>query len=350
MAPEIRRAISDYVAEGYVSYGPAEGLRSFREVAARTMRETRGIKSSWEQILPTNGAGFAMYLAAKFALNPGDEAIIFNPMDFLFKTSVESVGGVAVSYDVPYGEESIDWDKLESLVSSKTRMICLCNPFNPIGKVYSKAELRKFGEFAIRHDLWILSDEIWSDIVFEPKEFISMASVSEEIRKRTLTVYGFSKAFALAGLRIGFLLSPSVEVHKKIVELSSVNTTIFGVSTISQVAAQAAFEHAWYWVDDFMKHLKEMRDFAIERLSLIKGVECNVPDGTYLLFPKIASFGLSSEEMAKHMLEMGKVAVVPGASQWFGSNAEGHIRICFSTSKKILSEGLDRIEFSLMKL
>lgn len=350
IATEIREAISDYVSSGYLSYGPAEGLESFRRTVAQTMRDRRGIDCTYEQVLATNGAGFAMYLAAKFALSPGDEAIIFNPMDFLFRTSVEAVEGIPVSYDVAFGEETIDFDRLKSLVSDKTRLLCLCNPFNPIGKVFTYDELKQLGEFALEHDLWILSDEIWSDIVFAPHEYVSIASISEEIRERTLTVYGFSKSFGLAGLRIGFLLSPSKEIHQKVVELSKVNTTIFGASTLSQIAAEAAFAHCWYWVEAFQDHLRKLRDYSVQRLILMDGVECLGPEGTYLLFPKISSFGLSSQEMADYLMKYARVAVVPGASQWLGSNAEGHVRMCFSTSREILEEGLNRIELALMKL
>lgn len=129
-----------------------------------------------------------------------------------------------------------------------------------------------------------------------------------------------------------------------------VRTTAYGVSTLSQIAGQAAYEQCWYWVDDFLQHLTQMRDYAVERLNKMKNISCHTPQGCYLVFPDIRATGMNSTAMAEYLLKEAKVAVVPGAEQWFGPGAEGHIRICFSTSKMILSEALDRIEAALDKL
>lgn len=350
IAPEIRQAIKDYADGGVFSYGPGEGLPPFRKTIAATLRERRGIDCAYTQVLPTNSAAFGMFLVARYALEPGDEALIFDPVDFLFKTSVQSAGGTPVLIPMDRETRTFDPEQLESLVTPKTKLLCICNPHNPMGRVFTEAELRTLGDLAVKHNLWIMSDEIWSDIVFSPHKYHSIAALSPAYAARTFSVYGFSKSFGLAGLRVGFIVSPNEEIHRQLVTMSQVDTTAFGVSTLSQVAAQTAYEKCWYWVDAFLEHLQENRDYATERLNAMPGVKAVAPEGCYVIFPDITSTGKSSEEMTSFLLEKARVAVVPGAAKWFGPGAEGHIRLCFSTSKGILSEGLDRIESALKSL
>lgn len=349
-APEIVEAINAYSAERTFAYGPAEGLPQFREVIARTVGERKNIKTSPDLVLPVDSAAQGMFVIAKYCLQPGDEAIVFDPVDFLFKASVESAGATAVLFPIDTATGKYDITLLRSLITPKTKMLCICNPHNPIGKVYSKAELEELGQIAVEHDLWIMNDEIWSDIVFPHTTYTSMASLSPEIAERTLTVYGFSKSFGLAGLRVGFIISPSAMVHEGIIETSLVKTTAYGVSTVSQVAAQAAFEKCWYWVDGFLQHLTINKNYAVDRLNKMPGISCHQPQGCYLVFPDITATKRSATTLTDILLKEGKVAVVPGAAKWFGPGAEGHFRICIATSHNILKEGLDRIENTLLKL
>ncbi|RFM28734.1 pyridoxal phosphate-dependent aminotransferase [Deminuibacter soli] len=349
-APEIAEAINAYTNERVFAYGPGEGLPSFRQTIAATMRSRRNINTHADLVLPVDSAAQGMFVIARYCLQPGDEAIIFDPVDFLFKRAVQAAGGVPVYFPIDVATGSFDMNLLQSLVTPKTRLICLCNPHNPSGKVFTREELTAIGEFAVANDLWIMSDEIWSDIVFAPSRYTSIASVSPAIAAHTITVYGFSKSFGLAGLRVGFILSPNALVHAGIVETSLVDTTAYGVSTISQVAGQAAYEKAWYWVEAFIQHLTQMRDVTIEKLNAMPGITCHTPQGCYLAFPDIRATGMNSETLTAYLLEHAQVAVVPGAEKWFGPGAEGHIRICFSTSRKILTEGLDRIAHALQKL
>jgi aminotransferase len=349
-APEIIEAINEYAAERTFAYGPAEGLPQFREVIAKTVLERKNINTSPDLILPVDSAAQGMFVIAKYCLQPGDEAIVFDPVDFLFKASVEAAGGKAVLFPINVQTQILDIDLLKSLITPKTKMICICNPHNPIGKVFSREELESIGQIAVEHDLWIMNDEIWSDIIFPHNKFTSIASLSPEIAERTLTVYGFSKSFGLAGLRVGFIISPSAMVHEGIIETSQVRSTAFGVSTISQVAAQAAFEKCWYWVDGFLQQLTINKNYAVDRLNKMPGISCHHPQGCYLVFPNITRTNKSSTSLTEFLMKEGKVAVVPGAEKWFGPGAEGHIRICISTSHNILKEGLNRIEHALSKL
>ena len=209
-------------------------------------------------------------------------------------------------------------------------------------------ELRAIGEFACERDLLILSDEVWGDIIHAPHQHTAMASLSPEIAARTVGVYGFSKTFGLAGLRVGFLAAPNPRVRDELLEVSKAPTTAYGVSTLSQVAAQAAYEHAWPWAEEFLAHLLRMRDLAASRLNAIEGITAVAPEGTYVMFANIEGLGLGDQDaVADWILEHAKVRVVPGSPRWFGPGAAGHIRITFCTSEAILTEALDRISEAL---
>jgi aspartate/methionine/tyrosine aminotransferase len=255
---------------------------------------------------------------------------------------VEAAGGNIKLCAVDSKTGEIDFEMLTSLISSKTKLISICNPHNPVGRVYSKEVLIKISEIAEAHNLWVMSDEIWSDIVYDKKEFNTYSSVSEAAKKKSFTVFGFSKSFGIAGLRIGAVLCNDQELLDDFTEKSQFNSTIEGVSTLSQIAASVAIEKAKPWFNDFLEHLQHNRDLAYSMLSNSGILTPNLPEATFVIFPKIEN-GFSSEAFTQHVLKEGKVAVVPGSERWFGKGAEGHIRICFSTSREILEEGLSRI-------
>ena len=349
VAPVITEALTEYVRSGVFSYGPAEGLPSFRRAVARMLTERRGVAAHEDRIIAADSAASAMFVVARFALQPGDEAIVFDPVDFLFKASTEAAGGTAVLSAIDKQTGRIDIDGIRKLIGPRTRMLGLCNPHNPLGLVLSEGDLRALGEIAVEHDLWIMNDEIWSDIVFEPATFTSMAALSPEIAARTITISGFSKNFGLSGLRIGYMAAPSDEVRERLLEVSAARTTAWGAATLSQVAAQAAYERGWPFFEAFLRHLTKVRDYAVARLNAMPGIRCRPPAGTYLLFPDVSAHGISSVEMAQYLLDEARVAIVPGAERWFGPGAAGHMRIAFPTSMGIVSEAMDRMEAALRK-
>lgn len=343
-APEISEAICRFSRDRYFSYGPPGGLPEFNNSVAAWFRKKRNIPADPEMLFPVDSAAFGIWLTCKAFLSPGDEAIIFDPVDFLFRYSIESVGGVAVPFAIPPGSSAIDFDRLESLISKNTRMICLCNPLNPTGKVFTADELKKIGAIACRHDLVILSDEIWSDIVFAPHTYTSVAAINEDLRKRTVTVTGYSKSYGLAGLRIGVVMASCAEHYKKLMDASLHNSTVHGANVLSQIAALTAVNECEYWLKDFVLHLQNMRDLCVKELNLIPGFKCISPDGCYVAFADISQTGMTSKEMHEQLLSKAKVAVVPGLKEWFGDGATGYIRLSFATSRELLSEALTRIK------
>ncbi|WP_419494387.1 pyridoxal phosphate-dependent aminotransferase [Chryseobacterium bernardetii] len=341
-APEIEQGIIDYIKDGYLSYGPFSGLPEFKKSVADHFNQEKHGSFSAENVLAVNSAAQGMFLIAKYVLNPGDEAIILDPVDFLFKKSVETAGGTVKLCPVNTQTGEIDFEKLIASINSNTKLISICNPHNPLGKVYSKDVLKKVSEIASAHDLWVMSDEIWSDIIYDNRDFYTYSAVSEEAKRKSFTVYGFSKSFGIAGLRIGAVLCNDQEILEDFTEKSNFNSTIEGVSTLSQIAASVALEKAKPWYKEFLSHLQQNRDRAFQLLKGSGLVTPNLPEATFVLFPKIEN-GMSSDQFAQHVLQYGKVAIVPGSERWFGKGAEGHIRICFSTSQEILEEGLNRI-------
>jgi aminotransferase len=349
-APEIAEAIIRFTKDRYLSYGPPAGLAEFKESVARNFVTKRQIPALPEFIFPVDSAAFGIYLTCKAFLNPGDEAIIFDPVDFLFRYSTEAVGGVAVPFAIPAGPAAVDFDQLKALINTKTKMICLCNPLNPTGKVFTREELLAIGDIAVAHNLVILSDEIWSDIIYTPHIYTSIASLNEGIRNQTVTVTGYSKSYGLAGLRIGAVMASNQAHFDRLFEVSLHGSTIHGANVLSQVAATAALDECGYWLDNFVNHLQKMRDLCDQSLNSTPGFYCIPPEGCYVAFTNITGTGKTSNEIHQLLLEQAKVAVVPGAKQWFGEGAEGFIRMSFATSEEILAEALYRIKNTMSAL
>jgi aminotransferase len=349
-APEIAESIIKFTKDRYLSYGPPEGLPEFKESVARFFNEKRQIPTSPEMLFPVDSAAFGIHLICKAFLRSGDEALIFDPVDFLFRYSIENVGATAVPFSIPPGDAPVNFARLELLINKQTKMICLCNPLNPTGKVFTRAELTQIGELAIKHDLIILSDEIWSDIIFEPHVFTSIASINEEIRQRTVTVTGYSKSYGLAGLRIGTVMASNSDHYSKLFEASLHTSTIHGANVLSQVAVSAALDHCGYWLDGFVSHLQKMRDLVVTELNSIEGFSCIEPEGCYVALANITATGKSSAEMQQLLFNEAKVSVVPGLKQWFGQGAEGYIRLSFATSEDILTQALGRIKQTVNSL
>jgi aspartate/methionine/tyrosine aminotransferase len=343
-APEIAEAIARYAQDRYLSYAPAAGLAFFREAMALNYRERKQVNVKPEFVIACDSAAFGIYTVCKAFLNPGDEAIVFNPVDFLFKHCVEATGAQATLFEVPLNpNEQVDFEQLRQLISSRTKLICLCNPLNPTGKVFTRQELEALANIAHQHNLIILSDEIWSDIVFEPAVYVSMAAIPAA-EQFTIVVTGFSKSYGLAGLRAGAILSFNQEHFERLMEASGHRSTVHGCNVLAQVAAAAALTEAQDWLASFLDHLHRMRDLTVNALNELPGVSCYAPQGCYVAFANIAATGCTAEEIHARWLTEAKVSVVPGLPRWFGSRADNHVRLSFATSATILEEAFERIK------
>jgi aspartate/methionine/tyrosine aminotransferase len=208
--------------------------------------------------------------------------------------------------------------------------------------VFTELELQQLAKAAEKHNLIILSDEIWSDIVFSPSRYISMAALPEAAM-RTVVVTGFSKSYGLAGLRAGAVIAPNSQLLELVMQASDQRSTVHGCNVLAQVAATAALKEAQPWLDQFLIHLHEMRALTVDALNALPGVKCAMPDGCYVAFANVSETGMDAEALSKKWLNEAKVSVVPGLPKWFGSRAQGHIRISFATSRDILEQAFERI-------
>ncbi|MEA5443792.1 pyridoxal phosphate-dependent aminotransferase [Cyanobium gracile] len=345
-APSIREAIADYAHSGVFSYGPAGGLPSFRQAVAHYLRQ-RGAPVSAAGVVAVNSAAAGLALLARHWLSPGDEAIVLDPVDFLFAHTVRSAGGVPLLWRIT-PDAPLDFAALEALVTSRTRLVCLCNPHNPLGRCFRRDELESLGRFCLERGLRVLSDEVWSDVVYPPATFTSWLALAPELAGLGAVVHGFSKSFGLAGLRVGYVAMVDPEAAARLLADSELPSTVDGVATLSQVAATAAYgPEGLAWLEAFLRHLLDRRDQAVTRLAAIPGLRVHPPAATFVLFVGLPPRSESVEEMVERLRREHGVAVVPGSPRWFGPGAAGHLRLSFATSEALLAEGLNRLAAGL---
>lgn len=346
-APAIIEALQTYISGGYFPYTPHRGMEEFKESISRFLADRKNEMIPPEYILPIDSAARGMKVIADAILQPGDEVIVFDPVDFLFRTSMESAGAKVILFPSNLKEDRISLEGLENYITPKTKMLGLCNPHNPMGMLYSREDLDYLLSLSEKYGFYIMNDEIWSDIVYPEKKLLSILEFGLERNRRTLSVYGFSKSFGLAGLRIGCIYATNQAEFNKLLSASMVDTTIGGISSLSQIAGIAAMDQCRERLDEFVAHITENRDYALARLEKMPGIHCHKPQATFVLFPDIRETGMDPVELVDLLKEKYKVALVPGGARFFGPGSEGHIRICLSTSHAILEEGLNRLEKGL---
>ncbi len=349
-APEIVDAIVEYSKKGYFSYTPKLGFPEFRRSISNALKRRKGEEIDPDLILPLDSAARAMSVIARAFIQPGDEAVVCDPVDFLFKTTMEAAGAKIVLFPTKIVDGRIDFSDLESYITPKTKMFGLCNPHNPLGMCYPREDLDHILSLSEKYGFYIMNDEIWSDIVYYDAEFTSIYALGNERNSRTLSVFGFSKSFSIAGLRSGCAYCTDPENFEKLVEASEVMSTVGGIASLSQVAGQACLDKCYYWVDAFRAHIQQNRDYALERIAAMPGITCYKPQATFVLFPDVTGTGMNSEALTIRLEDEFKVRIVPGGDKFFGPGSEGHVRICLATSHEILEEGLNRLEAGLRKI
>ena len=346
-APEVVQALQDYIKEGYFTYTPHRGFPSFKQAIAKAMKERKNEDVNPDFVLPIDSAARGMKVIADAVLQPGDEVIVFDPVDFLFRTSMESAGAKVILFPTNLQSDCVSLEGLEDYITPKTKMLGFCNPHNPMGMLYKKEDLDYLLRLSEKYGFYIMNDEIWSDMIYPECEFTSLLHFGAERNARTLTVYGFSKTFGLAGLRIGCVYTMNQEMYDRVVKASLVDTTIGGIDALSQIAGEAALKYGFPRVDAFRAQIAENRDYALTRIEKMPGIKCHKPQATFVLFPDITGTGWDPVDLIDVLKEKYRVALVPGGARFFGPGSEGHIRICLSTSHEVLEEGLNRLEACL---
>lgn len=318
------------------------------EAMAETARTKHGIvDATVNDLLVTPGVSPCIKLSAIYACKPGDEIVVTSAMYPPFLRAVEYVRAKPLYHELHQEDNwKFDPDELNELITHKTRLIYVCNPHNPTGRVMTKEELKGIADIGVDNNLLVASDELHSDIVFDGRKHISIASLGPEIADRTISMFGLSKTFGLAGLQIGWLVSTNKLIMEDLRKIAY--GLIRGTSSISLAVAHAVLTKCQPYIKPLVNYMQNLRDIGFKRLNSIEGVKVTKPEGTYVFWPDISSYGLSSTEMTKHLIEEGRVAVTNGAN--YGPGGEGHVRIVYPTSKAIFNEGFNRLEAALSKL
>lgn len=344
VAMEIKKALLNAVHDEDLFYNFDEPTQ---EVMAEKITRVNGLEASGDDVLITQGVIPAMWLAVRHACGQGDEVIVTDPMYFHFYTAQEVTGTKPVRWNLDMEEGyKFDAEELKELVTPKTKLIFVCNPHNPAGRVMTEEELKGIADVAVDNEIVVMVDELWEDIIYDGRKHVTLASLSPEIERLTMTTWGFSKTFGVAGLRMGYTCATNKEMMEDLRRLAADITRT--TNNLAKAAAPVMLDHRLdWWRRDIMDHLHKVRGLCEKRLDELPGVTYPKLEGTYLMFPKF-DCGKTSDELFEHMLEVGKVAFEPGPM--FGHQGEGHLRMCIASSEAILNEVFDRVEKALAKL
>lgn len=323
---------------GKTYYTSNSGLMELREEICKWYERKYNVSyNAATEALITVGGSEGIDLALRAMLNPGDEVIIPEPSYVSYVPCVSLAGGKPVTIDLKNENKfKLTEEDLASHITDKTKVLILSYPNNPTGAIMTKEDLEPIAKLAIKHDLYVISDEIYSELTYTEEPHCSIASLPG-MSERTIVINGFSKAFAMTGWRLGYALAPS-SIAKLMVKIHQF--CIMCAPTTSQYAAIEALRNGDKDIENMRKSYDERRRYLIKRLSDI-GMPAFEPEGAFYIFPSIERFGMTSDEFATKLLESQKLAVVPGNA--FGQSGEGFVRISYAYSIDQLREALDRI-------
>lgn len=335
------------ICDGKTKYTPAAGIPALRKAIAKQLQDDCGLSYDYTQIVVASGAKHSVYIALAAITNPGDEIIIPAPFWVSYYEMVKMIGGVPVI--VTAGEESgfkVTASQIEAAITDKTKCLMLNNPSNPTGMIYSKDELKSIAEVCVKHDLYILADEIYYKLIYDGIEFTSIASLGEEVKERCLLINGVSKSYAMTGWRIGYCAA-----NKQLAKIMSnyLSHSTGAPSTISQWAAVEAINGPQQSCEEMRKAFEERRDYIVQRMNSIPGVSCIKPNGAFYVMMNIekligralgGKLITNDDDFAVAFLESAYVATVPCS----GFGMKNFIRWSYAASMDNIKEALDRLE------
>ena len=334
----ITAAAIEALNSGKTRYTESNGLIELREALAAKLLVDNGLQYDPAQISVNCGAKHSCYNAIAAVVNPGEEVIIPAPYWTSYPEMVKLVGGIPVIVETkPENDWKITPEEFEDAMSPMTKMIIINSPGNPTGSVYSRDELKALGEIAAAEDILILSDEIYEKLVYSGEQHVSIAGISKEIFDHTITVNGFSKAYAMTGWRLGYTAAPK-KIADAIDTIQSHTTS--NPTTFAQYGAIAALQGDQQIVSDMRDEFDVRRQYMLSRLQAIKNVKVIEPKGAFYFLVNIEPIGIKSVNFCEKLLSKGKVAAVPGVA--FG--AEYTVRFSYATGLDVINAGMDRFE------
>lgn len=322
--------------ENFTYYTAASGIPELKNEVSKKLKEVNKAFYEPEQICISAGAKQGLYAVMQVILNPGDEVILPTPfwVSYLEQIKLCEAKPVLALTDE---KNKVKADLIEEKVTSKTKCLILNSPSNPAGMICDPKELKAIADLALERNFYIISDEVYEFFIYDGKTHVSIASLNEEIREKTIVINSFSKTYSMTGWRIGY-----VAASKKIIEaVSSFQSHAIGnPNSIAQKAALKALTGPQDFIYKMVKAFDERRKLMVKRLNEIPGLNCVMPEGAFYAFPEITQTKLNSIKFAEKLLEEAGVAVVPGAA--FGNDF--HIRLSYAASMDEINEGMDRLE------
>ena len=343
----IKEAAHKAIRDGQTKYTPTSGIPALRQAAADRMLADCGISYAAGQIVVASGAKHNVYAALQTLINPGDEVILPAPYWVTYAEAIRMAGGVPVVVNAPETSGfKITKEQLEAAVTDKTKLFIINNPSNPTGMLYSEDKLRELAEVCVKNDLYIISDEIYYGLVYDGKQFTSIASLGEDVKERTIIIHGVSKSYAMTGWRIGYSAS-----NTRLAEVMGnyLSHSTSAPSTISQFAAVEALVGPQDGIEAMRDVFEKRRDYIVKRINAIDGVSCRNPEGAFYIMLNIEKqIGRTlggrvinnSDDFSLAFLESGLVAVVSCS----GFGCENFVRMTYAASMESIKEGINRLE------
>ncbi|MGB9715050.1 MAG: pyridoxal phosphate-dependent aminotransferase [Thermodesulfovibrionales bacterium] len=349
----IKEAAIKAMKEGFTKYTPVGGIDSLKDAIIEKFKKDNNLDYTREEIIVSCGAKHSLYNIAQALYNPGDEVLIPSPYWASYPDQVMLNDAVPV-FIKTYESDSfmVKAEAVKAHITKKTKAIILNSPSNPTGLTYDRKTLEEIGEVVLRHGLFIISDEIYEKLTYDGVGHISIASIDNELKARTIVVNGLSKSYAMTGWRIGFAAGPK-EIIKTMTNIQSQSTS--NPNSIAQKAAVEALTGPQDFIKKMVSEFNKRRKFLIEELNAIPGMSCLTPTGAFYAFPNTSNFYdrvignrniSSSSDLALYLLEEAKVGVVHGEA--FGD--DNYIRLSYATSIEEIKKGIDRIKEALLKL
>ena len=335
------------ICEGKTKYTPAAGIIPLRKAIAKQLKDDCDLDYDYTQIVVASGAKHSVYIALAAITNPGDEIIIAAPFWVSYYEMVKMTGGTPVIVQASEAQQfKITAEQLEAAITENTKALMLNNPSNPTGMIYSKEELKAIADVCVKHDLYIIADEIYYKLVYDGIEFTSIASLGEDVKERTLLINGVSKSYAMTGWRVGYCAA-----NKQLAKIMSnfLSHSTGAPSTISQWASVEAINGPQEGIEEMRKAFEARRNYIVERMNSIPGVSCIMPNGAFYVMMNIEKLVgrtlggkliESDDDFAVAFLEKALVATVPCS----GFGIKNFVRWSYASSMENIKEGLDRLE------
>ena len=334
----IRAAAKKALDEGKTRYGPAAGEAGLRKAIAEKLLRDNQLAYNADNVIVTNGGKQSLYNLIMALIEAGDEVIIPAPYWLSYPEMVTLAGGTSVIVNTSLENQyKITPEQLEAAITPKTKLFVLNSPSNPTGIVYTPEEIAALAEIVVEKDILVVSDEIYEKILYDGAIHRSIASFGPEIFQRSIISNGFAKAFSMTGWRVGYIAGP-VEIVKAMTKIQGHSTS--NVCTFAQYGAIAALESPQDCIEEMVKAFSERRQYILERVRAIPGLNCPTPNGAFYVFIDISQTGLKSRDFCQKLLETQKVAAIPGIA--FG--ADDCIRLSYATDLKTIEKGFDRID------